>query len=294
MRVVWITLVLLVAAPAQAQSVRGLAKWLRWKPRPAAAVELARSCELTPSSAAGLANQLRAAEGVVVASAERGAQVTLQSQIDAMASGVHTLQSPDLQGALQTAAEVAGRPVEEVDLKALSGAFPGSETVVMADGSGGLMISSTHPWLEQPLLLMYIPGANVLELSTVYLNPGTPSGAGTYIVATVVEAARAMSIPTLQLVPAGENGGYTWPRLGFNGPLPDDVLAALPSHLQGVADFRGLMSTDAGRRWWRSSFKKFSLPMLKMDIRTGSADLKFFQDYAAQRGITVPPSAHPR
>jgi len=48
-----------------------------------------------------------------------------------------------------------------------------------------------------------------------------------------------------------ENGYYTWPRFGFDGPLPRRARRGLPSGLGDVDTVLDLMQWEEGRRWWR-------------------------------------------
>ncbi len=48
-----------------------------------------------------------------------------------------------------------------------------------------------------------------------------------------------------------ENGYYTWPRFGFDGPLPIGIRRRLPPDLAGARSVLDLMDCGNGRLWWR-------------------------------------------
>ena len=47
-----------------------------------------------------------------------------------------------------------------------------------------------------------------------------------------------------------ENGYYTWPRFGFDGPLPASIRRLLPVGLERSRTILDLMSCEKGRSWW--------------------------------------------
>ena len=66
--------------------------------------------------------------------------------------------------------------------------------------------------------------------------------------------AHALGIKRIETV-AGrgkyENGYYTWPRFGFDGPLPIGIQRSLPPELAGARSVLDLMDRGNGRLWWR-------------------------------------------
>ena len=69
------------------------------------------------------------------------------------------------------------------------------------------------------------------------------------------EAATALGVRRIETV-AGrqddENGYYTWPRFGFDAPLPPTVRQQLPPSLCRAQRVLDLMQSSAGRRWWQT------------------------------------------
>lgn len=52
-----------------------------------------------------------------------------------------------------------------------------------------------------------------------------------------------------------ENGYYTWPRFGFDGPLGEETRQNLPRGLQHAQTVLDLMQCETGRRWWKQHGK---------------------------------------
>jgi hypothetical protein len=48
-----------------------------------------------------------------------------------------------------------------------------------------------------------------------------------------------------------ENGYYTWPRYGFDCPLPVSIRRCLPLGLEHCRTLLDLMACEKGRLWWR-------------------------------------------
>lgn len=80
-----------------------------------------------------------------------------------------------------------------------------------------------------------------------------PPGTGTKILARQVLAARKMGVPSLHIEAgvtdaAGTmNGGYTWPRLGFNGPVRHLAKRDFPGH----KDMHSIFATEEGAQKWK-------------------------------------------
>jgi hypothetical protein len=80
------------------------------------------------------------------------------------------------------------------------------------------------------------------------------SGLGLRVFYRQVENAAALGVDRIEAIAGrchGENGYYTWPRFGFDGPLPGSVKANLPLGLERACRVLDLMECDKGRLWWR-------------------------------------------
>ena len=72
----------------------------------------------------------------------------------------------------------------------------------------------------------------------------------------VIDAARAMGAKRIQAFAAGGDGyiGYkVWPKMGFDGDLPNYLASQLPDHLKGSKTVQDLYKTRAGRDWWEKN-----------------------------------------
>lgn len=80
-------------------------------------------------------------------------------------------------------------------------------------------------------------------------------GLGSAIFARQLAAASALGVRRIETL-AGrhgdENGYYTWPRLGFDGPLPDVIRHKLPVGLEHATSVLDLMRREKGRQWWKA------------------------------------------
>ncbi|MEN6449325.1 MAG: hypothetical protein ABFC96_02445 [Thermoguttaceae bacterium] len=77
-----------------------------------------------------------------------------------------------------------------------------------------------------------------------------------------------------------ENGYYSWPRYGFDAPLPPRFRRSLPDDWQHLRGLLHLMSSERGRQWWRQH--GFTLPVA-FDLALGSRSRKTLTCYLRQR-----------
>ncbi len=83
----------------------------------------------------------------------------------------------------------------------------------------------------------------------------------------------------------GENGYYTWPRYGFDAPLPAHVRRLLPPELDGARTLLDLMESPDGRRWWRA---RGATVRAVFDLSAGSRSWKTLRCYVrSKRGSGV-------
>jgi len=79
----------------------------------------------------------------------------------------------------------------------------------------------------------------------------------------------------------GENGYYSWPRLGFDKKLTASDKMDLPEEFQDVTTLSDLMSTDAGRKAWKEYGS--TVKDLEFDLSENSRSMKVLSDYVASR-----------
>ena len=73
-----------------------------------------------------------------------------------------------------------------------------------------------------------------------------------------------------------ENGHYTWPRFGFDAPLPDSLLRQLPCFLRGAVSVLDVMEFPPGRGWWKEHGIGLSL---QFDLQGSSRSMRVFRKY---------------
>jgi hypothetical protein len=80
----------------------------------------------------------------------------------------------------------------------------------------------------------------------------------------------------------GENGYYTWPRYGFDGPLPSEVRRRLPCGLDHARTVLDLIQCESGRQWW----KRNGAPLyVSFDLADGSRSWAVFRQYLEQAHV---------
>lgn len=108
-------------------------------------------------------------------------------------------------------------------------------------------------------------------------------GLGLRVFARQLRQAKRMGVSRIDTTAgrsSGENGYYTWPRFGFDGPLTLDIQAALPVDLGRPQRLLELMKSRTGRTWWRS----YGTPLdLSFDLSAHSPSWQTFRRYRAKK-----------
>lgn len=114
------------------------------------------------------------------------------------------------------------------------------------------------------------------------------SGLGTAAFVRQVQSAKNLGFSHIETVAAsgGEfNGYYTWPRLGYDGPLQPITLVSLPPNLQTATRVSDLMRTPEGRDWWKQHGRTISL---EFDLAKDSLSNRVLAEYVAERKAAGP------
>lgn len=77
-----------------------------------------------------------------------------------------------------------------------------------------------------------------------------------------------------------ENGYYTWPRFGFDGPLSRLLRRRLPFELRSACSVLDLMEDEHGRRWWREHGTTISVVF---DLAPASRSWRTFREYLSRK-----------
>jgi hypothetical protein len=84
-----------------------------------------------------------------------------------------------------------------------------------------------------------------------------------------------------------ENGYYTWPRFGFDGPLPPRIHSMLPLGLTSAKSVLDLMDSKQGRQWWQ---KNGTSVQLVFEMAAQSRSWRVFEQYLVERRPQVTPT----
>ena len=77
-----------------------------------------------------------------------------------------------------------------------------------------------------------------------------------------------------------ENGYYTWPRYGFDCPLPALIQRRLPVGLEDSRTLLDVMSCQKGREWWREHGMAVRV---RFDLAPGSRSRRTLAEYVHTR-----------
>jgi hypothetical protein len=188
-----------------------------------------------------------------------------------------------------------GRPLQLDEWGWLVGAPDGAALDVTSErGDGGpiVQIRVDHSWYDGPSFrLVYADDAGRTAIRNEYLRvrDDAPPGIGTRVLAHQVRAACALDISFLTAEAAGGPGSPTvgydvWPRLGFNGLLPDAVRRRLPARFADATDVLDLLRRPGGRDWWWRNGRAFEA---SFDLADGSLSLATLTAYTASRDIRI-------
>ena len=194
----------------------------------------------------------------------------------------------------ETAAEVQrllGQLAAPDTLARMVGALPGSEVVAVREFDGEVSFEITHPLVvEQGRTLRRQPDGSVVVVNnSLTLRDDSPAGKGTRMLATQVQALAGSGVAFIVTEAHGfagsdQNGYYTWPRLGYNAPLPAATRRRLPSALRDAHDLHTLLATTAGRTWWREH--GHTLPM-RFDLVENSTSRRVLAAYLVEKGLSL-------
>jgi hypothetical protein len=79
-----------------------------------------------------------------------------------------------------------------------------------------------------------------------------------------------------------ENGYYTWPRYGFDCPLPASIRRGLPLGLRHSRTLLDLMSCEKGRQWWQANGVAIRV---QFDLAPKSRSRRVLEEYVRSKTI---------
>lgn len=186
------------------------------------------------------------------------------------------------------------------ELAELSGAFAGSEVHVSADGMAISMEVRHHVVRKMRRDIAYDPD---LDSWYIYNNKIRldPNYWGQHLAARSISiqarAAQALGFHRLSAYAMGNydlasrstreevwNGYFVWPKLGFDGDVPEDVRAKLSPHLQKYETVLQLIQAPGGEKEWIRHGDDISVRFL---LHPGSDSWQKLERYTEERGIRV-------
>ncbi|WP_342049886.1 MULTISPECIES: phage minor head protein [unclassified Cupriavidus] len=174
----------------------------------------------------------------------------------------------------------------------LTGAPDGSN-VHVGQSDAGMTFTVKHPMLDEMVRqIREDEDGKVLIVNESFLLKRRFQSQGIGVRSLAIEATEAAKQGFTKIVTeaAGRpgsnlfNGYYTWPRLGYDGPLTDNERARLP---QGLADARSvldLMESEAGRAWW---LQNGSGKVMEFDLQSGSRSWDILTRYLKENGVQI-------
>ena len=180
-----------------------------------------------------------------------------------------------------------GRLLHPGEYAGLAGA-PDDATVDVGASDGQIYLELRDPVGHAYSGYYYVYGRGAV---TVLLNDGfrihlramQRRGLGLQMFFRQVRSAEIHGIARIEAL-AGrrrdENGYYTWPRYGFDGPLPTSLRLLLPLGLAGSLRLLDVMSCETGREWWRENG---TLVSLCFDLTRGSRSRQTLARYLRLR-----------
>lgn len=173
----------------------------------------------------------------------------------------------------------------------MAGALPGSTvTITVSHDNQGIGVNIKHPdYRAHRNISLDLDGKLIIENNIFYAKK-TGSGLGTRVFSQQVALASSFGVSAIHTHASGRylsknNGYYTWPRLGYDGPIPRVDLkpharAELKKQFPKAKKISDLMKSEAGREFWKSNGRSASL---KFDLREGSQSRKVLDAYVAAK-----------
>jgi hypothetical protein len=187
----------------------------------------------------------------------------------------------------RTTRQLFGKPLRRWQYAGLAGA-PDDARVELGTYRDALSLEMTDPITNRYRALLYVrragPALVVVKAGfQIHYRAMQRQGLGLQIFHRQLENAKALGVAWIEAV-AGrrhdENGYYTWPRFGFDGPLPGRIRGSLPQDLQHARIVLDLMECEQGRRWWQQHGCTIRVAF---DLTDGSRSHTVFQRYVQEK-----------
>ncbi len=204
------------------------------------------------------------------------------------------------------ARKVFGRDVTPDDLGRMIGMHrPGADVEVTADKNDQLMVVVKHPEFRARRRF-FRDKAGELVCQNTYIRATKPGGGlGTEIFNDQIKALADAGVS--KIIARAErgtdpdtgkeyNGYYTWPRLGYDGPIPSDyyssfggLFGGMPAKFQKAKTFSELFEMEGGPEWWQAKGKTVEL---EFEVKEGSKSRKRLDMYVAAKASRKRPAGN--
>lgn len=178
------------------------------------------------------------------------------------------------------------------DMMRLSTAPTGSEIRAEFDKNvGRLVLTANHPLFKEDCLRSLgvdSSGAHFIENVNVALVRNAPKATFLRALALQVQQAHHLGFAYLKTYAAGDanhNGAYTMPRYGFNAELSERQKARLPDSCAEVQDLLTLMSSPAGRAYWKANYETKTV---RFDLDPSSASWRTLEAVMQEKDVRLP------
>jgi len=193
---------------------------------------------------------------------------------------------------LRTAGRILGRRLETWQYAGLAGA-PDGALVELGTYRRQLLLEMGDPAANRYrafFLLRRVGSALVLvnDSFRIHAESMRRKGFATRVLHRQLANAACLGVARIETKAGrrcGENGYYTWPRLGFDGLLSQRTVRKLPlgfEHAQTVLD---LMACEKGRLWWSEHGETIRVAF---DLGAGSRSRDVFTRYTHEKWGSSP------
>lgn len=183
---------------------------------------------------------------------------------------------------------------EAGDLAAAACGVDGGTVTLIGQGGEKLLLDSKAPGVSA-FRAVYKDGRGKLVCDNMsFENDKAVSGvSGAELLANQVKALRGMGVTKIKTTAAGTgrklaagetsyNGYYTWPRLGYDGPIPKRLVDQMPpdlkKHMGKSNRLLRLFESEEGAAWWKANGRNLRLTF---DLGDDSPNIKALERYLA-------------
>jgi hypothetical protein len=208
-------------------------------------------------------NEARDKAGKWTKAGGEGAGDALSQQL--FGKGERAFKAPGDKRLATATEELFGKAVTKDQIADLAGATNGAivKITLGQSGVGGVWrtivkVDVKHAlYTQKREIVKGKDGKLVVKNKSFYSTEEAPPGMGTRMMAKQVETARELGVAQLETWADGNkhshnNGYYTWPRLGYDMPLPDYfTLMAEKNGFKSPKTVTDLMCQPGGAEWWK-------------------------------------------